>query len=131
MGKEIRDIDTIIIHCSASDRAAHDDWRVIKRWHLERGWRDIGYHYIIQRDGGIRIGRPIHEAGAHVKGHNDNSIGICLTGDQDFTVSQFETLGKLVKNLRLLFNLEAKDIKPHNAFNIDKTCPNFKLSDVI
>ena len=86
---------------------------------------------MIQRDGGIHVGRPIHEAGAHTRGQNTNSIGICLTGNEDFTVSQFESLGKLCKNLRYLFNLKRGDIYPHNAFNPNKTCPNFNIGDEI
>lgn len=127
----MRLIDLIVVHCSDSDNPKHDDWRVIKRWHLERGFHDIGYHFVIQKDGGIRVGRPLRHAGAHAKGHNRNSIGICLTGKHEFTESQFESLKKLCDNLIEEFGLERQDVVPHRSLNPKKTCPNFNVGDHI
>lgn len=56
----------------------------IRRWHVDgNGWADIGYHYVIRRDGTVEKGRPLSRAGAHAQGHNHDSIGICLVGGVD------------------------------------------------
>lgn len=75
--------DTIIIHCSAT-RNGHD-FRAsdIDRWHREQGFAEIGYHYVIDLDGTIEVGRPLTMAGAHCKGWNKRSIGICYIGGLD------------------------------------------------
>ena len=73
----MRDIDKIIIHCSATQEGKEISAATIDEWHKKRGWRGIGYHYVIGLDGMIEYGRPITETGAHVKGHNKGSIGIC------------------------------------------------------
>ena len=77
----MRDIKEIIIHCSDTPEGRDDRADDIRRWHTkERGWSDIGYHYVIDLDGTIEPGRPIETAGAHCTGHNTNSIGICYVG---------------------------------------------------
>lgn len=75
--------DAIIIHCSAT-RNGHD-FRAsdIDRWHREQGFAEIGYHYVIDLDGTIEVGRPLTMAGAHCKGWNKRSIGICYIGGLD------------------------------------------------
>ena len=76
----MRKINLIVIHCS--DTYARMDIGVneIRQWHLQRGFNDIGYHYVIRRDGAIEQGRPIEKPGAHAAGYNTNSIGICYAG---------------------------------------------------
>ena len=81
----------IIIHCSATPpgwmagRSAADKVAAIRRWHIEdRGWSDIGYHWVIDRDGTLVRGRPETVVGAHTQGHNTGSIGICLDSAQHF-----------------------------------------------
>ena len=76
----MRKIDEIIIHCSDSPEGRNDKAEDIRRWHKQRGFNDIGYHYVIDLDGTIEQGRPIEQAGAHCTGHNRNSIGICYIG---------------------------------------------------
>lgn len=79
----MRKIDTIIIHCSATKRGADFSAADIDRWHRQRGFRGIGYHYVIRPDGTIEEGRPVEEIGAHCKGWNQHSIGICYIGGLD------------------------------------------------
>ncbi|WP_063832826.1 N-acetylmuramoyl-L-alanine amidase [Labrenzia sp. DG1229] len=76
----MRKIDTIVIHCSATPEGRAVSVSTIRQWHLDRGWRDIGYHYVIGLNGEIWPGRPITQRGAHVRGHNTGSIGICYVG---------------------------------------------------
>lgn len=98
----------IVVHCSAtgpdSDIGAAD----ITRWRKQRGFDTIGYHYVIRRNGTRESGRPENTVGAHVRGHNLNSIGVCLAGgtnaagkpDNNFTAAQFTMLETLLKELR-------------------------------
>ena len=78
----MRPLNRIIIHCS--DTTASQDIKAsdIRQWHIERGWSDIGYHFVIRRDGLIDLGRDISTKGAHAKGHNHDSIVVCLVGGQ-------------------------------------------------
>ena len=76
----MRNIDKIIVHCSATQEGRHLDAAEINRWHLKRGWKGIGYHYVVLLDGAIEYGRNIYEQGAHVKNYNKGSIGICYIG---------------------------------------------------
>lgn len=129
-----RKIDKIIVHCSATREGQHIDVDTIRDWHVNgRGWSDIGYHYVIYLDGTVHPGRPIERAGAHTKGQNANSIGICYIGG-------VETDGKTPKDTRtpeqkvaldnLLFVLTdifAKaTIHGHNEFAA-KACPSFDV----
>ena len=81
----MRKINKIIIHCSATREGRNYDVAEIRRWHLKRGWSDIGYHYLIHLDGKIEEGRPIERMGAHTTGQNRNSIGICYVGGVEAT----------------------------------------------
>tara|TARA_R100000656_G_scaffold124922_1_gene104384 strand:- start:5513 stop:5956 length:444 start_codon:yes stop_codon:yes gene_type:complete len=126
----MRKIDGIICHCSASDEANHDNVEIIRSWHVARGWDDIGYHFFIQKDGNLQIGRPIIKDGAHCYGQNKTSIGICLAGNGDFTEFQFKTLKKLCLNLCEIFGLDDSQIYPHWYFNENKKCPIFGLGEV-
>ena len=75
-----RKIDKIIVHCSAT-KPSHDiDVKEVDKWHKKRGWSGIGYHFFIKRGGQIEIGRSLEKQGAHTKGHNKSSIGICYAG---------------------------------------------------
>lgn len=126
----MRKINKILAHCSDSDYPAHDHIAVIRGWHVsENGWPDVAYSYFIRKSGEVQEGIPLEKIGNHCKGHNRNSIGICLSGKKDFTEAQFISLKKLLKQLKLRFNLTDKDIYPHNHFNKTKTCPNFDLKE--
>ena len=123
----MRAISEIIIHCSASDVAGYD-FNAIKRDHVQnRGWTDIGYHFGIDWDADIHILRPIEKPGAHCKGRNRYSIGICVLGLRTFTKWQMLQLARLCRMLMAAFELKEDDIKPHNFYNKNKTCPVFDL----
>ena len=127
-----RKINLIVWHCSDSDHAHHNDIMVIDQWHKERGFNSesgihCGYHFFIQRSGKIQEGRPISEKGAHAKGYNSNSIGICLHGKETFTEAQFESLILLTKTLLKMLP-ESKIIGHCDVSN--KTCPNFKVDPI-
>ena len=126
----MRDINLIIIHCSDSDYAHHDNVHTIREWHLERGFSNIGYHYVITKDGKRNKGRSIGIPGAHAKGFNRNSVGICLTGRHKFSEKQFNSLRVLVNYL----NVKYPDTKGNVIGHCDvsnKTCPNFDYKRVL
>jgi N-acetyl-anhydromuramyl-L-alanine amidase AmpD len=141
----MRNINLIIVHCSASDAKVHDNIEIIDQWHKERGFlrrripanslnkenKSVGYHYVILKDGEIIPGRDESEIGAHCEGVNLASIGICLTGLNEFSEEQFDSLIHLIRSLLDKYNLEPKDILPHYALNKHKSCPNFDLNDKI
>ena len=97
----------IAVHCSATRPTAIMGVREIHRMHVDRGFACVGYHYVIRRDGTIERGRPEAKMGAHVEGHNRDSLGICLIGGIDadgkaknnFTQDQFTSLKNLLLSL--------------------------------
>lgn len=141
----MRKIDLLVVHCSASDDPTQDSIEAIKDLHVQpsqvgvrwgnylthcKGWDDIGYHYVITQDGVIHPGRNLWTPGAHCKGFNARSLGVCLTGDKRFTPEQFASLKELCNYLMAIFNLERKDILHHRDLNSHKTCPNFTLNEI-
>lgn len=129
----MRIIYKIILHCSDSPNPAQtiDD---IRRWHMDPKFpggplKDVGYHYFIRMDGCLQFGRKEEEIGAHCKGENSHSIGVCLAGRNNFREIQFHTL------IDLLFVLHEKypvaTIHGHCEFNPLKTCPNFDYSEAL
>lgn len=123
----MRIINSIIVHCSDSDITSHDNIAVIKEWHLKRGFKDVGYHYFIRKSGHIEYGRPLHQQGAHVSGHNKSSIGICTAGRTRFTKEQLYATARLCNRLLVTFNLSVTNIYGHCDFNPNKTCPNLDM----
>lgn len=126
----MRDIKRIIIHCSATDGDVSAD--KIREWHKAKGWRDIGYHYVIRSDGAIEIGRPLEEQGAHTYRQNVDSVGICIAGGRDgttddYTAAQWRALRMVVEGLRYDFNILSNQVYGHNQFTDSKTCPNFDV----
>ena len=122
-------IKLIVIHCA--DTPANMDIGVeeIRRWHLDRGWKDVGYHYIIRRNGEVEQGREEHIPGAHVAGYNKGSIGVCLVGGKpsaNFTKEQWKALEALVGYLTRKYP-DAK-VVGHTDLYKEKTCPNFNVS---
>lgn len=126
-------INKIIIHCSASP---YGNAEIIDEWHKARGWNGIGYHYVIGNcypdsgsyqtkhpkplnDGRIEAGRDIEIAGAHAKEHNENSVGICLIGDREFTSKQLESLSAFIA-----YRFPDLEVVAHYELNDGKTCPN-------
>lgn len=130
----MRTINEIIVHCSATPEGKDFTVQDIKKCHLQRGFSDIGYHYVIYRDGSVHTGRPESVIGAHCKGHNANSIGVCYIGGLDKnnkpkdtrTTEQREALIKLLKELKSKYP-NAK-IYPHYKF-ANKACPCFNAEE--
>jgi N-acetyl-anhydromuramyl-L-alanine amidase AmpD len=131
----MRHINEIIVHCAATRPNQDIGADEIREWHLNRGWRDIGYHYVIRLDGSLEVGRDIRLAGAHTKGRNDHRIGICLVGGvgwdseptDNYTDKQMETLRHTITALRSVFGNVS--VKGHNDYTDKKTCPNFNVRD--
>lgn len=124
----MRNIKKIVLHQSASDNPNHDNLSTIREWHLARGFDMEGYHYFVRKDGTIEFGRPISMKGAHCKGHNHDSIGICLSGLEGFTSKQFNAAARICVNLsHLLIDVR---IMLHKDL-ASTECPNYTLEDVL
>lgn len=131
----MRPIDSIIIHCSATPEGKHFTAADIRRWHKAQGWSDIGYHYVILLDGTVQEGRPVSQPGAHCKGMNARSIGICYIGGlasdgktpkDTRTTAQKAAMHALVERLARQYGLTAAQIHGHNEFAA-KACPSFNV----
>ena len=128
----MRAIKKIIVHCSATPRNKDFSAEDIRDWHVKgNGWDDIGYHFVVRINGKIEYGRMVDKYGAHVSGHNYDSLGICYIGgmDKDMkcwedtrTDKQKESLVLLLKTLKK-FHPEAT-IYGHRDFS-SKACPSF------
>ena len=125
----MREITKIILHNSDSDNPAHDDISVIDRWHKERGWKGVGYHWFITSKGKLQYGRPIGDIGSHVLGHNRDSLGICLHGRDKFHPAQFGTLRKLLESINFVIRVDK--VYGHRDFDSGKTCPNFDYKTIL
>lgn len=122
----MREINKIIIHCAATPNGRDVHAADIDRWHKQRGWSGIGYHFVVALDGEIEPGRPLEVIGAHCKGHNRDSIGICLIGTDRFTQKQWRALERLLAHLSLRF--PEATVHGHREFNPHKLCPGFDVS---
>lgn len=147
--QKLSDIHTIVIHCSATRETDDITSKDIDQMHRDRGWSMIGYHRVIRLDGTIESGRPLERRGAHVRGNNTNTIGICMVGGLDvwgrpkdtFTPQQYHAL--LYEITQLLNQLpNAKKICGHRDFSPDlngdglitpdewiKQCPCFDVAE--
>ena len=122
----MREINEIIIHCADTPNGKVFHASDIDKWHKERGWAKIGYHWVIDIDGFIEAGRHPDEIGAHAEGHNRFSLGVCLIGMNKFTRAQWESLALLVHRLAGEFPL-AKIEGHYQVATNGKTCPNFDV----
>lgn len=143
----MRPIDSLVIHC-ADSREDSDLFQgkltpvqVIDSWHAARGFsRDpvarakfnpgltsIGYHFVIYRNGGIATGRAMDEIGAHAKGYNKTSLGICLVGREKFTLKQWQALKDNILSLKKL-HPNARIVGHGKLPGQNKTCPNFDVA---
>ena len=137
----MRNIDTVVIHATATnpswyaDRSAKDVVKEIRRWHTqERGWSDIGYHFVCHRNGDVAEGRPIERTGAHTRGANKGSVGIALVGgrggcaddniEDHFTEAQIVSLRKLLNKLNEEYPIHT--VAGHNEY-ATKACPCFSV----
>jgi len=128
--RDLSKITMIIMHCSASDRQEDDDISVIRKWHLARGFSDVGYHYFVKKNGTVQRGRQDNEIGAHCKGFNTHSLGICLHGLKDFRYDQFYSVNILLRSLMMTYHLTEKLVYPHHFFNPAKACPVYDLHEI-
>lgn len=129
----MRNITKIIVHCSATPEGRDYTVADIDRWHKQRGWQGIGYHYVVYRDGSVHPGRPVEQIGAHTSGHNANSIGVCYIGGvaadgktpkDTRTPAQRAALRDLVELLRAEY--PNATIHGHREF-ANKACPSFNV----
>lgn len=130
-----RPINKIIVHCSATPEGKDFTVEDIRRWHKQQGWSDIGYHYVIHRDGSIHVGRDVNRQGVHCADNNGNigSIGVCYIGGcardgktakDTRTDAQKSALLNLLIDLKKLYPraiiLGHRDLDKHG-----KLCPSF------
>ena len=150
----MREIKYIVVHTAAAN-IRNVDASVIDKWHKERGWEGIGYHFVVlddkhdsKPDGTIEMGRPVEKVGAHVMGLNSNSVGICCCGDGDvnpFTIPQMTSLRSIIGKLMRDYDVPIENVIGHREVNklvengiisseyrTSKTCPGKKVNmDVI
>ena len=138
----MRPINLIVLHCSDS---TFGDAALINQWHQQRGFKKIGYHYVILNgfrtksaydsgvmdctDGMVEFGRSEEEIGAHVEGYNANSIGVCLIGQGNYSELQMETARGLIVD-KLLKKYPAAKLVGHYELNPDKTCPMMDMDAI-
>ena len=125
----------IVIHCAATKPSMDTSAADIDRWHRERGWLKIGYHFVIKRDGTIETGREVDETGAHAKGYNSKSVSVCLIGgmaqessdpENNFTDEQWTSLESVVETLTNRY--PDAELIGHNDIS-DKACPTFNVGE--
>lgn len=130
--KQRASTDAIFVHCSATKPTQDIGVREVRQWHKEQGWMDIGYHYVIRRDGTVEAGREESAVGSHVKDFNSTSVGVCLVGGIDakgkheanFTPAQMQSLRSLL--VTLLAKYEGSILRAHHDV-APKACPSFDL----
>ena len=128
----MRKISKIILHCTATPEGRDVSVNEIKQWHLDRGWSDIGYHYVIDINGNLKEGRPLTRRGAHVRGHNKGSIGIAYVGGVDENLKPKDTRTENQEGRLKALILDLMDKYPeatlhgHNEF-ANKACPSFDV----
>lgn len=127
----MRNVTEIIVHCTATPQGKDFTVSDVDRWHRANGWDGIGYHWLVYRDGTTHPGRDEAKAGAHCKGHNARSVGVCYVGGlatdgrtpkDTRTQEQKAALLKLLKELRRRY--PAAKIYGHRDFAA-KACPSF------
>lgn len=137
----MQNIKHITVHSSATRPLESITVEKIREWHKNRGWRDIGYHFVIPVDGIVQEGRPLTQTGAHVGGHNTNNIGICMIGGVDennkptvnYTEKQFEALASLLQGLQFKYNVPDENVLGHRDWygsdprKWQKECPCFDV----
>lgn len=127
--RAMRKIKKLILHVSDSPDTMDVGVKQIREWHVKgNGWSDIGYHVVIRRDGSLELGRPYDVVGAHTKGHNTDSIGICWVGRVKPSIAQYQSLVNTFKVLMAAHGLKLGDIYGHTELNAGKSCPNLDMN---
>lgn len=139
--KPLTRVDFICVHCSATPADRNIGAADIRQWHRAKGWRDIGYHFVIRRDGTLEAGRPTNQPGAHEPRINARSLAICLVGgsppiaspaykkglgEDNFTPEQMETLRVKVSELKKL-HPNAEVLGHRDVPGVKKACPSFDV----
>jgi len=119
-------IKFLIVHCSDTDNNENISAADIHKMHLNFGWNGIGYHKVVLRSGVVENGRPEYWIGAHVKGKNEISLGVCLIGRDKFTKKQFTSLEKILRKWKISYP-KATIIGHCDTGKTTKTCPNFDV----
>ena len=129
-----RPISEIIVHCAATPEGKDFTVGDMRAWHKQRGWSDIGYHYVVYRDGRVMLGRPVGQVGSHVAGRNTGTIGICYVGGvtaDGKTAKDTRTDAQRASLLWLVRELRRKHrginaVTGHNQYAA-KACPSFDV----
>ena len=127
----MRKVRRVVIHHSASQRSTTA--AEIREWHRAKGWLDIGYHWVVEGDGAIVRGRPFHQVGAHAKGANSDSLGVCIVGDNtkpEERWSKDQVLGasRLLQAIAIVFG--PLEVVPHFLAGTTATqCPGFSEAE--
>jgi N-acetylmuramoyl-L-alanine amidase len=131
----MRPLNRIILHSTATPEGRDVTVEEIRNWHLDRGWDDIGYHYVIYRNGAIKLGRPLSEQGAHTLGHNEDSIGVVYVGGTDISgnAKDTRTLQQRISMRLLIAYLKAKhginQVLGHGQCTHTE-CPSFDVDEL-
>ena len=131
----MRPLNSIILHSTATPEGRDVSVVEIRNWHLDRGWNDIGYHYVIYRNGAIKLGRPLSEQGAHTLGHNEDSIGVVYVGgtDKSGNAKDTRTLQQRISMRLLIAYLKAKHgiktVLGHGQCTHTE-CPSFDVDEL-
>lgn len=130
--KPKRQVSFITVHCSDSDYPQHDNVETLRDWHMTGNrWSDIGYHFVITKEKPrCRAGRDLEKIPAAVKGYNTGQIAICVTGKYRFSPFQFKRLRELIEHIQSLYNNEL-EVYEHRELDPTRTCPNFRLREVL
>lgn len=134
MSKKRKTTDHIVVHCAATPPDMDIGRREIDRWHRGRGFLGIGYHFVIRRNGDIEKGRELEAIGAHARGFNNRSIGICLVGGVDehnkpqdnFTEEQKKNLALLIDQMLTIWP-DCKVVGHRDLPGVQKACPSFDV----
>jgi hypothetical protein len=113
----------LTVHCSATLPLDSIDAETIRKMHIDKGWSDIGYHYVIKANGSVQRGRSISRVGAHVKGHNENNLGVCMVGGVDengkscnnFTSAQYSALRWFIIQQVGIHGIKQENIMGHRS----------------
>lgn len=139
--RKLKSINEIIVHCSATPPDRDIGAAEIRNWHVRapNHWDDIGYHFVIRRNGKIEPGRTLDFVGAHCRGHNSRSVGVCLVGgtklnehpkpDASFTMDQYQALLALIRMIQVVVPGTVK-VSGHRDYS-SKACPSFDVAALL
>jgi hypothetical protein len=126
----MRKVERVVVHHSAGKDTSALEAKGIEEWHVGKGWRGVGYHYLVENVGGrasVVLGRPLRFRGSHAKGANYDSVGVCVVGNfngNKVDDDVFNVLVSLLADLCTVFGLTERAIVPHLEAGVTATeCP--------